>query len=131
MIRATLDAGSMYVLWLVSPANGTAFEYRPAADGDAASGAAWTGGTTNAPFWVRLTRTGNTFKAETSPDGKTWTRTVRATDQTIAMASNVYIGLCVTSHNAAATTTAEFSEYGHRAVSPAQWQQVWIGEDPI
>ena len=51
-----------------------------------------------APYWVRITRTGNTFKAERSPDGKTWTQI--GTDQTIAMVANVYVGLCVTSHNA-------------------------------
>ncbi len=128
MVRATLDADSMYALVALSPANGTTFEYRPAASANAASGAAWTGGTTKAPYWLRLTRTGNALKAETSPDGKTWT--VSGADQTITMASNVYIGLCVTSHNAAASTTAEFSDTAATGGVSGEWQQVWIGDDP-
>jgi hypothetical protein len=128
MIRASFDAGSTYVLVVVSPGNGTAFEYRPAANGDAAAGGAWTGAATQAPYWVRLTRTGNAFKAETSPDGTTWTTS--GPDQSIVMGSNVYIGLCVTSHNAAMPTTAEFSGTATTGGVTGAWQQVWIGDDP-
>lgn len=48
-----------------------------------------------APYWVRVTRVGNVFTAYCSPDGSTWT-TIGS--QTITMATNVYIGLGVTSH---------------------------------
>jgi len=128
MIRATLDAGSMYAIVAVSPSNGTTFEYRPFPDDAAAAGAAWSGSAIKAPYWVRLTRTGNSFNAETSPDGKTWTTS--GTAQTIQMGTNLYIGLCVTSHDTAATTTAEFSGAVTTGGVTGAWQQVWIGDDP-
>jgi len=127
MIRETLEAGSMYAIVPVSPSNGTTFEYRSIADGSAASVVAWTGGTIKAPYWVRLTRTGDVFKAETSPDGKTWT--ALGTDQTIVMGTNAYIGLCLTSHDATLTTMAEFSGVAPTGGVTGAWQQAWIGSD--
>ena len=49
---------------------------------------------------------------------------------TILMGANVYIGLCVTSHNTAATTTAEFSGAATTGGVTGSWQQAWIGDDP-
>jgi len=43
------------------------------------------------PNWMKLTRIGNVFTAYVSPDGVNWTQT--GTAATVAMASNVYIGM--------------------------------------
>ena len=78
-----------------------------------------------APYWVRITRTGNIFKAERSADGKTWTQ--QGTDTTITMRTSVYIGLAVTSHDAALTTTAEISNVSTTGTVTGSWQAVAIG----
>jgi regulation of enolase protein 1 (concanavalin A-like superfamily) len=72
-----------------------------------------TGGTTAAtnvtgpaaPYWVRLVRAGDTLTGSISPDGVTWT-SVGSTS--IAMASNVSIGLAVTSHANVVLCTSVF-----------------------
>ena len=87
-----------------------------------------------APQWVKLTRTGNAFTAQYSADGKTWTDIKNAdgtvVSTTVAMTGTVYIGLCVTSHNAAATTTAELSGAATTGGVTGAWQVAAIGDDP-
>ena len=63
------------------------------------------------------------FKTETSADGKTWT--ALGTDQTVTMVASVYVGLCVTSHNAGAYSTAEFSNVA--TTGTGSWQNLSIG----
>ena len=46
------------------------------------------------PYWIRLVRSGNAFSAYRSADGVTWT--LQGTS-TVAMTSNAYVGLAVTS----------------------------------
>jgi hypothetical protein len=88
-----------------------------------------------APQWVKLTRTGSAFTAQYSADGKTWVDIKNATtgqvvSTTINMAADCYLGLCVTSHNAAATTTAEFSGGATTGGVTGPWQAAAIGDDP-
>jgi regulation of enolase protein 1 (concanavalin A-like superfamily) len=54
---------------------------------------------------VKLTRSGNTFTAYESADGSNWTEI--GTD-TIPMASGVFVGLAVTSHNTSSSATSTF-----------------------
>jgi len=122
MIRETLEANSKHTLCVMTPGNGAAFERRENTGG--ASASANTGGLT-VPYWVRLTRTSNTFKAERSPDGKTWTQI--GADQNVTMASVAYVGLAVTSHNASAYSTAEFSNVAITGTVTGQWQSLSIG----
>ncbi len=49
-----------------------------------------------APYWVKLTRSGNTFTGYSSPDGVAWTL---VQIDTITMSASVYVGLPLTSHN--------------------------------
>jgi hypothetical protein len=56
------------------------------------------------PQWLRLDRVGNTFTSYYSADGVSWTE---VGSDTFSM-STAYIGLAVTSRNAAALTTAVF-----------------------
>jgi regulation of enolase protein 1 (concanavalin A-like superfamily) len=122
MIRESLDAGSKHASVVVTPDNSCSQQYRNATSGASAS-TNWTGTAVTAPYWVRITRTGNSFKTETSPDGKTWT--ALGNDQNITMTTNVYIGLCVTSHNPAAYSTAEFSNIS--TTGTGVWQNASIG----
>ena len=122
MIRETLDDTSKNAYIAVTPGSGVSFQWR-----NALAGASANSQTTGlvAPYWVRLTRTGNVFKAERSADGKTWTQ--QGVDTTVAMAANVYIGMAVTSHDAALTTTAEISNVSATGTITGQWQVVAIG----
>ncbi|MCU0916151.1 MAG: discoidin domain-containing protein [Planctomycetes bacterium] len=124
MIRETLDAGSRHMTMAVTPDNSCSQQYR-ATTGGASASTNWTGTAVKAPYWVRVTRTGNAFKTESSPDGKTWT--ALGTDQTIIMASNAYIGLAVTSHNVNAYSTAEFSNVATTGGVTGAWQTASIG----
>jgi hypothetical protein len=58
------------------------------------------------PYWIKVSRTGNTFTSFTSLDGVNWTQ--RGTGQTINMAQTVYLGLVVNSGSTSALTTATF-----------------------
>ena len=73
MIRESLDAGSKHASIVVTPDSSCSQQYRTTTGGASASriGPARPSGP---PTGSAITRTGNVFKAETSPDGKTWTQ---------------------------------------------------------
>jgi hypothetical protein len=131
MIRGTLDADSRFAYNIVSAASGVSFGRREMTATAATSAPAVPG---TAPYWVKLTRTGDILKAETSADGKTWTAV--ATDPalssaTVAMTGSLYIGLCVTSHNTNAkiVTTGVFSNISTSPSVTGQWQVAEVGID--
>jgi regulation of enolase protein 1 (concanavalin A-like superfamily) len=103
MIRDGLGAGAMHATMVVTPSNGVAFQRRTATGGSSASTQV-TG--LAAPYWVRVTRVGNTFTAFRSPDGSAWTQVGSVT---IAMPANALMGLAVTSHNNAVLCQGAFS----------------------
>ena len=125
MIRESLTAGSRHAAVVVTPSNGVSFPYRSFPD-DVSAQTNTTGVT--APQWLRITRTGDSFKAEYSADGTTWT--IQDAEQAVTMMGSVYIGLCLTSHDTAATTTGVFSDVTTTGGVTGQWQQVWLGDDP-
>lgn len=100
MIRETLADDSTYAAAGVTDGRGTQFNYRTTT---ASASASIAGPVNYAPYWVRITRVGNTFTAYTSADGSTWTQL--GTQQTISMATSVYGGLAVANHGAAGTVT--------------------------
>jgi regulation of enolase protein 1 (concanavalin A-like superfamily) len=102
MIRETLDTGSTMANINVTPSNGVTWVYRTATNGGT-SGSRTAG--LVAPYWVRVVRNGSTFTGYSSPDGVNWTQ--RGT-VSISMASNVYIGLVVSSRNNSQLCTATF-----------------------
>jgi hypothetical protein len=122
MIRESLDAGAKHAMVVITPDNGGSFQYRTATGGTSASTDA---AGLQIPYWLRITRTGNAFKAERSPDGKTWTQI--GADQNVSMVPNVYIGLCVTSHSTGAYSTAEFSNVATTGTVTGAWQSQSIG----
>jgi regulation of enolase protein 1 (concanavalin A-like superfamily) len=100
MIRETLDRNAKHALMMVSAAKGVAMQARPATGGTSVS---VSGTTSAAPRWIRIVRSGDTLTGFESADGVTWTM---VGSQSIPMATAVYIGIAVTSHNTSATTTA-------------------------
>jgi hypothetical protein len=101
MIRETLDADAPYAGLFLTPANGVAFQWRPAAGAACSSRGAGSG----APAWLRLTRKGDTLTALTSDDGATWRELASAV---IPMGGTLYVGLAVTSHRGDALAEATF-----------------------
>jgi regulation of enolase protein 1 (concanavalin A-like superfamily) len=123
MIREGLDANAKHAAVVLTPSNGVSFPYRPHT-GDVSYQTNMAG--LRAPYWVRLTRTGDVFKAESSADGAVWT--ALGTEQTIAMAGTVYIGLCLTSTNTTAATTAQYSNVAATGAA-GSWLMAEIGID--
>ncbi len=79
------------------------------------------------PVWVKIERLGTACNGYYSTDGVKWTA-MAWNPQTINMvASPVYIGLAVTSHNAAALTTAEFSGVATTGTVAGSWESQAIG----
>ncbi|HRS13270.1 MAG TPA: DUF1349 domain-containing protein [Sedimentisphaerales bacterium] len=126
MIRETLEPGSKHAFMALTPepAHGGSFQRRPVAGQASANTDV---ANISLPHWVRLTRTGNTFTAHYSADGVTWTAVVVSPAVEITMASNVYIGLAVCSHDAAIVTAAEFSNVSMTGGVTGAWQTAEIG----
>jgi regulation of enolase protein 1 (concanavalin A-like superfamily) len=117
MIRDSVAAGSRQALMLVSPGRGNAFQRRIATSGVSTHTA---GAPVTPPYWVRLSRVGNTVTASQSANGTTWT--VVGTD-TIAFAQTVLVGLAVSSHSTTAAATATFDN----VVIQSLWSNQDIG----
>ncbi len=136
MIRQNLTDGSPMVDNVISASNGVGLQYRLTGGAGASNTNAPNTTGIAAPQWVKLTRKGNDFTAQYSADGKTWldvknpALTGTPVSITVSMTGTVYIGLCVSSHDAALTTTAEFSGVATTGNVSGVWQQAWIGNDP-
>jgi regulation of enolase protein 1 (concanavalin A-like superfamily) len=125
MIRESLAPGSTHAFVAVTPtaSHGISYQRRPTLNGDSENT-----DVSNAPLpqWVKLTRNGNSFTAQYSADGKTWTDIVPTTPVSITMAADVFIGLAVTSH-ADTVTVAAFSNVSTTGNVTGQWQTAEIG----
>ena len=102
MMRESLASNSPHVSVVLAPRHGAALFTR------ATTGAATTSTNSDGPFaphWVKLVRAGNTFTGYRSPDGITWTQV--GTPVTVAMTSQIYVGLANASH-VTATNIATF-----------------------
>ncbi|HLA84943.1 MAG TPA: dockerin type I domain-containing protein, partial [Thermoguttaceae bacterium] len=146
MMRESLDAGAKNVAALVTVGYGARMQYR-AIPGATTYKQAEVAGPA-APYWVRLTRTGDTFVSEISADGAAWTELGRVT---IVMAQTIYVGLPVTSYAPQLLCTAVFTDVtagayaapplpgdadgngtvdaGDAAVLSAHWGQSGVGWD--
>jgi regulation of enolase protein 1 (concanavalin A-like superfamily) len=102
MIRETLTANSRYAMMYFTPGNKLYFQKRSSTGGSTSVGSAIS---SSLPRWVRVTRTGGSFTAYYSSNGTSWTK---VTSTSITMASNIYIGLAVTSRSTSTLNTSVF-----------------------
>jgi beta-lactam-binding protein with PASTA domain len=102
MIRSDLTPGSAHAMMMVTPGKGNNFQRRTAAGGTS-SGTA--GLPVAAPYWVKLMRSGATITAYESADGNAWSVVGTAT---IAMPTDVLVGLALSSHSSTTRATATF-----------------------
>ena len=101
MIRETLAANAREAGVWVTPSSGIHFTRRTSPGG---STSVTTSNGKAAPYWVRLTRSGNTFRAFLSTNGTTWTQLGKNTS--ISMTSSTFIGIAVTSGTTATLCTS-------------------------
>src|SRR5579872_1871224 len=113
MIRETLGAGARHAAVLVTPAEGVVMQSRTVTNGNSVS---ILGPFAKAPYWVRLVRSGNSFSGYASADGVNW-RLIST--QTVTMtASQIYVGLAVSSHANGALSTAVFDHVQAPTIAP-------------
>jgi len=122
MIRDSLDPGSANAMVVVTPGQGVSFQRRVIAD--AGSEDTTEAGIT-APQLVKLTRSGNTITAEYSSNGSDWE--TLGDPLIMPMLPEIYIGLCLTSHNANEMCTAEFSDVNLNGTITGDWQSQDVG----
>jgi hypothetical protein len=130
MIRENLTPGSKFAAVYATPGNGVRYQARLLTDSAATSDTAVATPEQIAlktPVWIKMERSGNSFNGSYSTDGVKWT-VMSWNPQTINMAAaSVYIGLCVTSHNANAMTTGELSNVATTGGVAGAWEVAEIG----
>ena len=125
MIRESLNPDSAHAFACITPANGVASQGRPSTGG-VSFNYNQTGVT--APYWVKLERSiSGLFTVSHSANGTSWQPVTGATAQNVPMGSNVYIGLALTSHDAALTCQAVFSNVTTTGSVSGQWANQDIG----
>ena len=125
MIRETLDPDSVHAFACMTPASGVASQGRY--DTGGASFNTNQLGIT-APHWVKLERDiSGSFTISHSANGSNWQPVTGATPQNIPMGANVYVGLALTSHDAALTCQAVFSNVTTTGTVGQQWAHQDIG----
>ena len=113
MVRESLNANARHAMALISAGQGYSFQWRLDTAGQAAF---VSGGSGNAPTWVRLVRTGFRFEAFRSTNGTSWTS---IGVETVPMTDPVYVGLAVTSHTTSRAATAVFDHLTIASSTPA------------
>jgi hypothetical protein len=125
MIRESLDPASAHAMMVVTPTQGVSFQRRPGTAATSVSDNSTTG-TEAVPHWVKIERNiSGSFTAYHSTNGTTWQ--TLGTPANIQMSANVYIGLALTSHDAARTCQAVFSNVSTTGNVTGQWTNQDIG----
>ena len=114
MFRESMAVGSKYAMICATPGSGIKFEYRSSTNGTAKSAATTTG---TVPVYLKLTRTGNSFKAYYGADGSNWTQLGSAV--TISMATDACAGLATCATNNSALAVAAFDNLLALGYQPA------------
>ena len=112
MIRNEISPDSAHAMTVVTggAGSGAAFHWRSSANTETFSTHDPTP-SVSPPYWVRVERWGNEFSGYLSADSMNWRQ--QGTTQIISMNDTVYIGLCVTSHNAESLRTYTFDNISH------------------
>jgi outer membrane protein assembly factor BamB len=105
MLRLTTDPGSPYYAIFATPGNGVAVQWRTAQGGSTSQV------TTAAAFpeYLKITRSGTTFSAYTSPDGSTWTLVPGSSVTLANLSGGLLEGLAVNSHNTGQYSTVVYN----------------------
>jgi regulation of enolase protein 1 (concanavalin A-like superfamily) len=103
MIREDLASNAPHAMAAVTAGNGMILQSRATRGSVSTSIKGFAG---VAPRWIRVVRRGNALSGYYSTDGTTWTLMGTTT---VTMASRVYVGLALTSHNPSVSTSATFS----------------------
>jgi hypothetical protein len=128
MIRETLDANSPHAFACMTPNSGVSAQGRPTFGAASVNANQGGNGEITAPHWVRLERDmAGSFTVSHSTDGSAWEAVEGATPQNVPMTSTVYVGLALTSHNAALTCEATFSNVTITGTVTGQWASQDIG----
>jgi len=134
MIRDSLNVDAKNAMAYVTASGRVGWQYRQLTAGGSSSTRSDEGVIT-LPYWVRLTRTGDTITAEHSADGTTWEPVIETANPDepssleIPMHSSIFIGLALTSHSSGVTTTADFAEASTSGGATGAWEFVEIGVD--
>jgi len=125
MIRETLDPNSKNAFACITADSGVISQGRTEA-GSTSYSATQSG--IAAPHWIKLERdvAGN-FTAYQSINGSSWEMVENSVPQNILMNSNTYVGLAVTSRNAAVPCEAKFSNVQITGTVSQQWMHQDIG----
>src|SRR5579871_5458763 len=107
LVRQTADADSPYYGIFVTPNKQVEVQYRTAFDGDTTSANTVFEGAL--PLYVEIVRSGDTFQAATSTDGKTYTL-VPGTTTTITMPAQVLVVLALSFHATGSSVRASFQQ---------------------
>jgi len=129
MIREDLSAGSRFAAVYATPGQGVRYQGRLVSLGAATSDTAVATDEQKAlkiPVWIKIERSGANINCFYSSDGAKWT-SMTWNPQSINFTSTVYIGLSVTSHNAAAMTTALYSNISFTGTVTGDWSVATIG----
>ncbi|RRR97394.1 PQQ-dependent sugar dehydrogenase [Glycomyces terrestris] len=108
MVKESAAEGAPYAAIAVTPEHGAHFQADFGTDG---GGFAYEAGSA----WLRLTRAGDLFTAELSPDGETWTVIGSAE---VPMAAGAQVGLFATAHDNTRFSTAVFDHVAVAAAPP-------------
>ncbi len=128
MIRESLSVGSRNSLIALTPGvSGLDIQERIATGSSTLANSA---GAASAPVWVRAQRHGNSILGWRSADGVNWT--LASSNTLSALASQVYIGMAVSSHNNAELSTATFDNVAMTLQPPSPalpvpWNSADIG----
>jgi regulation of enolase protein 1 (concanavalin A-like superfamily) len=131
MIRESMAAGSTHAFVAVTPTASHGISYQRRVATNVASNLATDVVNTPMPQWVKLTRTGNTFAAQYSGNGTTWTDIAVAPAVSIPMATDVFVGLAVTSHAAGLVCGAKFSNVSTTGGASGAWQVAEVGTSQV
>ena len=119
MIREQLTDTSSMAMMIATPPGGTNLFCFQWVNGATRNQNVQGGAISAFPVWVKIVRSGNDFTGYYAPDNSgspgTW---VQESMQTIPMAANVYIGLCLTSHTDGALSTATLDKVSGTVTIP-------------
>ena len=103
MVRQNTQTGALDAATLLTPSSGVHFQYRTVLNGSTTDSS--TAGPA-APYWVKITKSGNTLNGWSSQNGTTWTQV--GGNLTLSMTDPILVGMAVSSNSTGNYSTAVF-----------------------